>query len=119
MPAGASSREHWSALMRLFFRPVILAGALVAGMLAAVPVGVAIATATPAAAATSLCPDADTATFGPNVCVFNDTMSQPAIQADLDAISAQQVPVGSQFDSQRYSPLLGRDRVEVGLDRRL
>jgi len=89
--------------MRLFFQPVILAGTLVAGMLAAVPVGVAIATATPAAAATSLCPDADTATFGPNVCVFNDTMSQPAIQADLDAISAQQVPVGSQFDSQRYS----------------
>jgi hypothetical protein len=30
-------------------------------------------------------------------------MSQAAIQADLDAISAQQVPVSAQFDSDRYS----------------
>jgi hypothetical protein len=32
-------------------------------------------------------------------------MSQAAIQADLDAIATQQVPVGSQFDSGRYSVL--------------
>ncbi|MFY9867552.1 MAG: adenylyl cyclase, partial [Trebonia sp.] len=56
-----------------------------------------------APAAPSLCPDAASAVFGPNVCVFSDTMSQAAIQADLNAISTQQVPVGSQFDSNRYS----------------
>jgi hypothetical protein len=50
-----------------------------------------------------LCPDAASAQFGPNVCVFSDTMSQAAIQADLNAIATQQVPVGSQFDSNRYS----------------
>ena len=43
------------------------------------------------------------AAFGPNVCVFNDTMSQAAIQADLNSIATQQVPVASQFDSQRYA----------------
>ena len=37
------------------------------------------------------------------MCVFSDTMSQTAIQADLDAIATQQVPVGSQFDSNRYT----------------
>jgi hypothetical protein len=56
-----------------------------------------------AAADTSLCPDATVAAFGPDVCVFTPGLSQPAIQADLDAISAQQVPVGSRFDSQRYA----------------
>ena len=30
-------------------------------------------------------------------------MSQSAIQADLNAIAATQVPVASQFDSDRYS----------------
>jgi len=56
-----------------------------------------------AAADTSPCPDANVAGFGPDVCVFNPGMSQAAIQADLDNISTQQVPVGSQFDSQRYA----------------
>ncbi len=51
----------------------------------------------------SLCPDANVAAFGPDVCVFNATMSQSAIQADLNSISTQQVPIGSQFDSQRYA----------------
>jgi hypothetical protein len=103
--------------MRLFARPLLLpplilaAGALVAGALAAVPASAAVTgPASPAAAAspaagTSLCPDAETTTFGPNVCVFNDTMSQSAIQADLNAIATQQVPVASQFDSDRYSVL--------------
>jgi hypothetical protein len=103
--------------MRLFARPLLLpplilaAGALVAGALAAVPASAAVTgPASPAAAAspaagTSLCPDAETTTFGPNVCVFNDTMSQSAIQADLNAIATQQVPVASQFDSGRYSVL--------------
>jgi hypothetical protein len=102
--------------MRLFARPLrlpplVLAAALVVGALAAAPASAAVAApaaaaaaATPAAApATSLCPDAVTATFGPNVCVFTPAMSQSAIQADLNAIATQQVPVASQFDSDRYS----------------
>ncbi|HEX6967776.1 MAG TPA: sialidase, partial [Micromonosporaceae bacterium] len=35
--------------------------------------------------------------------VFKPAMSQSAIQADLNAIAVKQVPVGSQFDSDRYS----------------
>jgi hypothetical protein len=97
--------------MRLIARPsLILAGALVVGVLAAVPASAAVTgqassstAASPAASATSLCPDAETTTFGPNVCVFNDTMTQAAIQADLNAIATQQVPVSAQFDSDRYS----------------
>ena len=86
---------------------ILAAAALAVGALAAVPASAAPAAgssqAAPAAAAASLCPDAETATFGPNVCVFTDTMSQAAIQADLNAIATQQVPVASQFDSNRYS----------------
>jgi hypothetical protein len=99
--------------MRLTARPLLLpplilaAAALALGALAAVPASAAPAAssspAAPAAAATSLCPDAETTTFGPNVCVFTDTMSQSAIQADLNAIATQQVPVASQFDGNRYS----------------
>src|SRR5260370_10800698 len=51
----------------------------------------------------SLCQGADGSFLGPNVCVFNDSMSQSTIQADLDAIAAQQVP--NQFGSQRYAVL--------------
>jgi hypothetical protein len=51
----------------------------------------------------SICPDASGPLFGPNVCVFNDTMSQTAIQADIDAIATQQVPLSAQLDSDRYS----------------
>jgi hypothetical protein len=58
-----------------------------------------------AAAATSICPDANVAAFGPNVCVFTPAMSQAAVQNDLNAIAAQQVPVASQFSSQRYAVL--------------
>jgi hypothetical protein len=60
---------------------------------------------TTAPAVTPACPDAHDATFGPNVCVFDDSMSQSAIQSDLDAIATQQVPIGAQFDSQRYAIL--------------
>jgi hypothetical protein len=97
--------------MRVMARPLILAAALVAGVLAAVPaasaavVGSTSATVAVSAPslASSLCPDADTATFGPNVCVFTPSMTQAAIQADLDAIADQQVPVSAQFDNDRYS----------------
>jgi hypothetical protein len=98
--------------MRVMVRPLILAAALVAGVLAAVPAASAaiVGSSTPAASsapslASSLCPDADTATFGPNVCVFTPSMTQAAIQADLDAISTQQVPPSAQFDSDRYAVL--------------
>ena len=76
----------------------LLAAALVAGT------GVAIApAATALAVPTSLCADATTTLFGPNVCVFTPSMSQDAIQADLNAIAIQQVPLSAQFNSNRYA----------------
>jgi hypothetical protein len=89
----------------LVLRALVAAAALAAGALAAaVPASAAPAAPVAVAASpSSLCADAVTTTFGPNVCVFTPAMSQTAIQADLDAISAQQVPVGAQFDSSRYS----------------
>jgi hypothetical protein len=62
-----------------------------------------VAQTSTAAPASTVCPGATVAQFGPNVCVFSDTMSQATIQADLNAIADQQVPVASQFDSQRYA----------------
>jgi hypothetical protein len=98
--------------MHLRVRPLIIAAALVAGALAAVPASAAVigSSSTTTAAVSSapsttasLCPDADTATFGPNVCVFTPAMTQAAVQADLNAIATQQVPIGAQFDSDRYA----------------
>jgi hypothetical protein len=96
--------------MRLFARPLLLspliAAALAVGGLAAVPAAAVAAPAAPAvvaAPAASPCPDAVTSTFGPNVCVFTPAMSQPAVQADLNAIATAQVPVASQFNGNRYS----------------
>src|SRR5215468_6793060 len=81
------------------WRRILIAAALVAGAgFAAIPSQVAKADS-------SICPDANVAAFGPNVCVFNPAMSQAAIQADLNAIASQQVPVDSQFNSQRYAVL--------------
>ncbi len=93
-PRGGTHRSrHFGAL---------LAATAIAAGLVAVSAGAASA-APSAPAATSLCPDANVAAFGPNVCVFNDTMSQSAIQADLNNVSTQQVPAASQFDSDRYA----------------
>jgi hypothetical protein len=90
--------------MRRIVRSLVVTAALAAGALVAVPATAAVAASSaPAAPSQSLCPGAASPVFGPNVCVFSDTMTQAAIQADLDAISTQQVPVGSQFDSNRYS----------------
>ena len=86
---GLTPRWRW--------RPVLAAAALVAGA------GFAAAPSQVAVAAASICPDANVASFGPDVCVFTDTMSQAAIQHDLDSIATQQVPVAAQFDSQRYA----------------
>jgi hypothetical protein len=72
---------------------------------AAAPAQAAAVAPAQAAAAASICPDANVAAFGPNVCVFSPAMSQAAIQSDLNAIAAQQVPVASQFSSQRYAVL--------------
>jgi hypothetical protein len=82
------------------------AAAVLAGAwFAAVPLAPAAVAAVsqPAQASSSMCPGANVAAFGPNVCVFSDTMSQATIQADLNAIATQQVPVASQFDNQRYA----------------
>jgi hypothetical protein len=88
--------------MREARRLALLAvAALAAAGLAAAPVSAA--SAAPAAPVSAVCPDATTAAFGPDVCVFNDTMSQAAVQADLNNIATRQVPVASQFDSQRYA----------------
>jgi hypothetical protein len=103
--------------MRLAVRPLILATALVAGALAAVPASAAVlSSSSPATAAatasrstlpssSSLCPDATTATFGPNVCVFTPSMSQAAIQSDLNNIAIQQVPLSAQFNNDGYAVL--------------
>jgi hypothetical protein len=84
---------------------VAVALAAGAGFAAAAPAQAAGAAPQATSAATSICPDANVASFGPNVCVFTPAMSQAAIQADLNAIAAQQVPVASQFSSQRYAVL--------------
>src|SRR5271156_6611342 len=92
------SSRPGSALHRSIARLTALAAAVIA------VVGVTGVGLSPAALAdTSLCPDANVAAFGPDVCVFSPTMSQAAIQADLNNISDQQVPANSQFDSQRYA----------------
>jgi hypothetical protein len=90
---------------------VLLAATLAATALAPAAAAAAATTTTtttmaaarPAVTQSPVCPGATLAAFGPNVCVFNDTMSQPDIQADLNNIATQQVPVSSQFDSNRYA----------------
>ena len=79
--------------------------AVVAAAALAVGAGLTVAVSAPAAAtdASSLCPDANVAEFGPNVCVFTDTMSQAAIQQDVNAIASQQL--SNQFGTQRYALL--------------
>ena len=84
--------------------PVTLAAALVAvaAFAAASSQAASAATTSPAAdPSSSLCPGATAAAFGPDVCVFNDTMSQATIQADVNNIASQQVP--NQFGTQRYA----------------
>ncbi len=103
---GAVRRIASSFSGRRLRRPAVsLAAALAVGVgFAMLPAGAAAASPS-ASAPSSICPDANVAAFGPNVCVFSDTMSQAAIQGDLDNIATQQVPVASQFNSQRYAVL--------------
>src|SRR6516164_7837602 len=83
---------------RRMLRPVmILAAGLAAGSATAATASAAL----PAQSASSMCAGANVAAFGPNVCVFNDTMSQASIQTDLNNIASQQV--SNQFGSQRFA----------------
>jgi hypothetical protein len=78
---------------------VALAAATVGAALCAVPVGASVS----GSPAPSVCRGTAASPFGPNVCVFSDRMSQAQVQSDLNAIAAQQVPIGSQFDARRYA----------------
>jgi hypothetical protein len=92
-----TTRPEWHSLP---VAATLLVGAwLVAGPALPASAGVGLA----AQPSPSMCPGANVAAFGPNVCVFSDTMSQATIQSDLNSIATQQVPVASQFDSQRYA----------------
>jgi hypothetical protein len=87
--------------MRRNARLVVSAALLGAAALTATAAGAEHASADPPPV--SLCPDAATATFGPNVCVFTPSMSQAAIQADVNAIYAQQVD--NEMGTARYALL--------------
>jgi hypothetical protein len=107
---SADARPHRAALLRIAGlagrwlprRASLAAAVLLTGAgLFAMPANAAAGL--PAGPDPSVCPGANVAAFGPNVCVFSNAMSQADIQADLNAIASQQVPVASQFDSQRYA----------------
>ena len=67
---------------------------------------VSVPSSSPLRSATaSVCPGMTLAVFGPNVCVFDDTVHQATIQTDLNRISTQQVPITSQFDNDRFAVL--------------
>ncbi len=76
-------------------RPLMVVAALAAAA------AFAAAPSQAAGADSSMCPGANVAALGPNACVFNDTMSQASIQADLDNIASQQV--SNQFGTQRFA----------------
>ena len=82
----------------------IVAGAFVIGGLVGVSAPASTALAGPLPPP-SLCPDANIALFGPYVCVFTPSMTQAAIQADVNAIANQQVPTTAQFNDQGYALL--------------
>src|SRR5690242_19679368 len=88
-------------LMRKIARLAVSSALLGASALTATAVGAANASAAPPPA--SLCPDANIAMFGPNVCVFTPTMQQSAIQADVNAIYAQQAT--NEMGTARYALL--------------
>ena len=98
---------HLTEPRRRARRGSVLGGVAVAASIISLALPLTAVGAVPAWADTSaprsLCQGADGSVLGPNVCVFNDSMPQATIQADLDAIAAQQVP--NQFGSQRYAVL--------------
>ena len=82
-------------------RLMVSAALLGAAALTATAAGAEHASADPSPA--SLCPDAVTATFGPYVCVFTPSMSQADIEAEVNAIYAQQVD--NEMGTARYALL--------------
>ncbi len=81
----------------------VLAAALLL-LLGVLPATAAGASTAPAAVASAARARAElTAALGPNVRVFDPSMSTAAIAAEVDAIAAQQV--GNQFGSERYALL--------------
>jgi hypothetical protein len=99
---------HWLRHPATFvLAALVIVAAFASAPASAATAGIGAATGTTASPgpSSSMCPGATVAAFGPNVCVFNDTMSQATIQGDLNSIATQQVPVASQFDSQRYAVL--------------
>jgi hypothetical protein len=88
--------------MQRIARLMLSAAVLGAAALTATAAGAEHASADPSPPA-SLCPDAVTATFGPNVCVFTPSMSQADIQAEVNAIYAQQVD--NEMGTARYALL--------------
>ncbi|HET9893929.1 MAG TPA: hypothetical protein VFQ44_03250 [Streptosporangiaceae bacterium] len=93
---GKAIRGYGSRVMRrsaVTFAVMLAAGA-----------GLILPQASAAVAADApVCPGADNTMFGPDVCVFSDSMSQSVVQGDLDNIATRQVPAGSQFSGQRYA----------------
>jgi hypothetical protein len=87
---GSSPHAH---LARIAWRRV-MAIALVAG---------ALAITGPAAASPGAVGTADLPDFGPNVKIFDPSMSMSEIKATVDAIATQQVP--NQFGAERYALL--------------
>jgi hypothetical protein len=87
--------------MRRIVHLLFSAALLAAATLTATAVGASADPSPPA----SLCADAVTATFGPNVCVFTPQMSQTQIQDDLNNIAVQQVPLSAQFNNDGYAVL--------------
>jgi hypothetical protein len=87
--------------MRKIARLAVSSALLGASALTATAMGAANASAAPSPA--SLCPDANIAMFGPNVCVFTPSMTQAAIQNDVNAIYAQQAT--NEMGTARYALL--------------
>jgi hypothetical protein len=102
--ASVSGLAHPRRRGRLPRRLVAALSAIVlAAGLATFSAETAASASVSAPAATSLCPDANVAAFGPNVCVFTPSMSQADIQADVNAIYAQQVD--NEMGTTRYALL--------------
>ncbi len=102
MPRPFPGSERGRRPRSFRYPSILLAAAFVTAGLTSIsgPASTAVAGPSPPAAA-SLCPGANVAIFGPNVCIFNAAMPQATIQADLNAISSQQV--FNQFGPQRYA----------------
>jgi hypothetical protein len=91
MPSNAAF-DRASSVARSAGRHLLIVAAAVASV-PVLGIGAAAAAKPPAAA-----PD-----FGPNVVIFDPSMSTSQIQSTVDGIAAQQVP--NQFGSQRYALL--------------